>query len=224
MILPVFTLTLEPSNPLHFSIDELRSFFHKKSAEYTWLHKDSTPGFIHRYPVVQCKQIKSMLVVIGIRQGADLLQEISGTAKEFRSGENTCIISGRDREIRNEEFGISDKIRTCEFLTPWLALNQQNAKKFYDLKGKPERDAFMQKLLTGHLSTLARSLDYDLPAPLMCECRVRFKRQRIHQENVMVFLGTFSTNLRIPDYLGVGQSVSSGFGTIRCMDSSLSSP
>ncbi len=47
MILPIFTLTLEPSNPLHFSLDELRSFFHKKSAEYT-----HTPqGFPHRiYP------------------------------------------------------------------------------------------------------------------------------------------------------------------------------
>jgi hypothetical protein len=30
-----------------------------------------------------------------------------------------------------------------------------------------------------------------------------------------VFLGTFQTNLTIPDYLGIGQSVSAGFGTIR---------
>jgi len=220
MILPIFTLTLEPSNPLHFSIDELRSFFHKKSAEYTRLHKDSTTGFIHRYPVVQCKQIKSMLMVIGISQGADLLLEISGGEKEFRIGENTCTISGRDQGIRNEAFTISDKIHTYEFLTPWLALNQQNAKKFYDLKGKPERDVFMQKILTGNLHTLAKSIDYDLPAPLTCKSRVRFKRERIHQENVMVFLGTFGTNLRIPDYLGIGQSVSLGFGTIRRIDPS----
>jgi hypothetical protein len=120
--------------------------------------------------------------------------------------------------IRNEVFSISDKIHTYEFLTPWLALNQQNAKKFYDLKGKPERDAFMQKILTGNLNTLAKSIDYDLPAPLTCESRVRFKRERIHRENVMVFLGTFKTNLRIPDYLGIGQSVTQGFGTIRCRD------
>jgi len=219
MILPVFTLTLEPSNPLQFSIDELRSFFYKKLTEYTILHKDSAAGFIHRYHVVQCKQIKSMLIVIGISQGADLLQEISGGEEEFRIGENTCIISGRDKEIRNEAFSISDKIHTYEFLTPWLALNQQNAKKFYDLKGKPERDAFMQKILAGNLNTLAKSLDYDLPAPLTGESRVRFKRERIHQENVMVFIGTFSTNLRIPDYLGIGQSVSLGFGTIRRTDS-----
>jgi hypothetical protein len=32
----------------------------------------------------------------------------------------------------------------------------------------------------------------------------------------MVFLGTFGTNLTIPDYLGLGLSVSSGFGTIHC--------
>ena len=215
MILPIFTLTLEPSNPLHFSIDELRFFFHKKSAEYTRLHKDTTTGFIHRYPVVQCKQIKGLLMVIGVGQGAYLLQEISGGKQGLGNGETTCAISGRDPEIRNEVFGISDKIHTYEFLTPWLALSQQNAKKFYDLKGKPERDAFMQKILTGHLGTLAKSIDYDLPAPLSCESRVRFRRERIHRENVMVFLGTFQTNLTIPDYLGIGQSVSAGFGTIR---------
>jgi hypothetical protein len=31
----------------------------------------------------------------------------------------------------------------------------------------------------------------------------------------MVFLGKFTTNLRIPDYFGMGQSVSQGFGTIK---------
>jgi hypothetical protein len=216
MILPVFSLTLEPSNPLHFSIGELRSFFHKKSAGYTLLHKDSTTGFIHRYPVVQCKQVKGMLMVIGVGQGADFLQEISSGVEVFRFGETTCRVSGRDEEVRKKEFGISEEIHTYEFLTPWLALNQQNAKKFYDLKGKPERDAFMQKILTTHLSTLAKSIDYDLPARLTCTSRVRFKRERVHQENVMVFLGTFGTNLMIPDYLGIGHSVSSGFGTIRC--------
>jgi hypothetical protein len=154
-------------------------------------------------------------MVIGVGQGAYLLQEISGGKQGLGNGETTCAISGRDPEIRNEVFGISDKIHTYEFLTPWLALNQQNAKKFYDLKGKPERDAFMQKILTGHLGTLAKSIDYDLPAPLSCESRVRFRRERIHRENVMVFLGTFQTNLTIPDYLGIGQSVSAGFGTIR---------
>ena len=31
----------------------------------------------------------------------------------------------------------------------------------------------------------------------------------------MVFLGKFRTNLRIPDYLGIGRLVSQGYGTIK---------
>jgi hypothetical protein len=215
MILPVFTLALEPSNPLKFSLDELRSFFNNESADYTRHHKDSSTNLIHRYPVVQCKQIKNKLLVIGISQGADFLQALTYDKQELLMGENTCIILKRDQKIRNETVGITDTMQKYEFLTPWLALNQQNAKKFYYLKGKSERDTFMQKILTGYLITFAKSIDYNLPTQLICRSKVRFKRERIHHENVMVFLGTFETNLMIPDYLGIGQSVSQGFGAIR---------
>ena len=33
----------------------------------------------------------------------------------------------------------------------------------------------------------------------------------------MVFLGKFRTNLRMPDSLGIGRSVSQGYGTIKCI-------
>ncbi len=210
MILPVFTLVLQPANPLHFSLDELRTFFTRQLTDHARLHLHSSAAGIHRYPVIQCKQVKNRLLVIGISQGADLLWALSLSSQELLMGESTCTIVERDQEIRNETVGISETLQRYEFLTPWLALNQQNAKKFYDLKGKPERDAFMQKILTGSISTFAKSIDCDLRAPLMCRSKVRFRRERIHDENVMVFLGTFATNLKIPDYLGIGQSISSG--------------
>jgi hypothetical protein len=40
----------------------------------------------------------------------------------------------------------------------------------------------------------------------------------------MVFLGKFQTNLRIPDFLGIGLSVSRGFGTIHSIDKDLFNP
>jgi hypothetical protein len=215
MILPVFTLVLQPANPLHFSLYELRTFFTRQLTDHARLHLHSSAAGIYRYPVIQCKHVKNRLLVIGISQGADLLWALSLSSQELLMGESTCTIVERDHEIRNETVGISETLQRYEFLTPWLALNQQNAKKFYDLEGKPERDAFMQKILTGSISTFAKSIDCDLPAPLMCRSKVRFRRERIHDENVMVFLGTFATNLRIPDYLGIGQSISQGFGTIR---------
>jgi hypothetical protein len=215
MILPVFTLILQPTNPLHFSLDDLRTFFNTQSAGDTRLQEQSSAVHIHRYPVIQCKQVKNRLIIIGIGQGADLLWALSLNGQQLLMGENTCTIVERDQVIRNETVGISDTLQRYEFLTPWLALNQQNAKKFYYLKGKPERDAFMQKILTTAISTFAKSIDCDMLAPLICKSKVRFRRERILNENVMVFLGTFETNLRIPDYLGIGQSISKGFGTIR---------
>lgn len=215
MILRMYTISLEPEYPLWFSADVLRSFLNRKLAEYAALHRDDTAGFIHRYPVLQCKQIKNDLLVTGIGQGADCLWQLGHDQTVLGAGESSCRIITRDPAIRPEPFGIADTTSTYEFLTPWLALNQQHAKKFYNLKGKTERDAFMQKLLTAQLNTLAKSLDCEVTVPITCEAKVRFNRERIDRENVMVFLGKFRTNLGIPDYLGIGWSVSQGYGTIK---------
>jgi Cas6b C-terminal domain/Cas6b N-terminal domain len=215
MFLRIFTLVLEPESPVRFSITELRAYFSDALKNYTDFHKDNATGFIHRYPAVQCKMIKNTLMVVGINQGADLLEQISRGRVKISPGENACSIVSRDTAVREEQFGLSDNVTTYEFLTPWLALNQQNTKKFYDLKGKPERDAFLQKLLSGGLGTLAKSLDYKPPSPVSCEEKVRFRKDWIDNKSVMVFVGKFRTNLQIPDYLGMGQAVSLGFGTIR---------
>lgn len=220
MILRMFTLFLEPEHPLQFSFEEFRSFLNKELAEYSGLQRNDSTGFIHRYPVLQCKQIKGNLLVIGISQGAGCLCQLARDQTMLGAGENTCRITARDPAIRSELFAVRDTTITYEFLTPWLALNQQHAKKFYELKGKPDRDAFMLKLLTAQLNTLAKSLDYEIPVPITCEAKVRFLRERIDRENVIVFLGKFHTNLRIPDYLGIGQLVSRGYGTIRCFPGS----
>ena len=217
MNLKIFTIILDPVDPIQFSIAEIRAYFTVKLEEYTVFNKSNDNGFIYRYPVMQCKQIKNRLLVIGISQGAALLEQLSHERNEIFSGKNTCTILERDTAIRNEEFGISGTTHTYEFLTPWLALNQQNAKKFYDLKGKPERDAFISRILIGNFETLAKSLDYKISVPITCDAKIRFRIDWMGRENVMVFLGKVRTNLRIPDYFGMGQSVSQGFGTMKCI-------
>jgi hypothetical protein len=215
MILHIFTLILEPVNPLQFSLTEFRSSLARQFAEHPALPDNPPERFIYRYPAIQCKQVKGELMLIGICQGAGFLLQMAEGDPEITMGNNRCAIASRDTEIRDEEFGITGGMYEYEFLTPWLALNQQHAKKFYDLNGKPVRDAFMQRILTANLNTLVKSLDYIPTEAPTCTAHVRFRREQIDCKNVMVFLGKFRTNLRIPDYLGIGQSVSQGFGTLR---------
>lgn len=226
MTLPVFILFLEPVHPLRFSLPEARATLTVGLAEYQASARDTgilpAGQIIHRYPAVQCKQVKNDLVAIGICQGAGFLKTLADGHAEILAGSNACTIVSRDPGIRDEAFGtngtVAGRVFEYEILTPWLALNQQNAKKFYELKGKPARDAFMQKILTGHLNTLAKSLDYLPGEPITCTPHVRFIRERIDRENLIVFLGKFQTNLCIPDYIGIGQQVSRGYGTIRKTD------
>jgi hypothetical protein len=217
MILRIFSLILEPADPLQFSLPEFRTSIARQLTEQPPRDYDGSPAgrIIYRYPAIHCKDVKGELVLIGICQGAWFLHGIAEGKKEIVTGNDRCTIVSRDMEIRDEEFGIDGGMHTYEFRTPWLALNQQNARKFYDLKGKPARDAFMHKILKENLKSLAKSLDYSHPESITCTAHVRFKRERIDRENIMVFLGKFETNLRIPNYLAIGQSVSQGYGTIR---------
>ncbi len=215
MILHTFFLTLGSTRPIHGTAHELRGFFATKFTEYTELHQHDADKFIYRYPVVQYKMIDNTPMVIGINEGAEVLKQIYDDYQEIRLGTNTYQIVERGITIRDEEFGISEKIRTYEFVTPWLALNQENYHRFYTLKGKEERDEFVRKILIGNIISMSKSLKYDVPAQIKCDTNLRFRKDRLKDVSVMTFTGTFHANFLIPDYLGVGKSVSRGFGAVK---------
>ncbi len=215
MILHTFTLTLGSTCPIHGTAHELRGFFATKFTEYTELHQHNADKFIYRYPVVQYKMIGNTPMVIGINAGAEVLKQIYDEYQEIRLGANTYPIVERGITVRDEEFGISEKIRTYEFVTPWLALNQENYQKFYTLKGIEERDEFLWRILIGNIISMSKSMGYDVPGQIKCDADVHFRKDRLKDVSVMTFTGKFHANFLIPDYLGIGKSVSRGFGAVK---------
>jgi hypothetical protein len=215
MKLPVVILTIEPEDPIRFAVEELRSDLAVGLADCMRQQPASPDAFIHRYPVLQVKLVRGTFMVLGISQGATFLYDVTEDKPVLGTGTNTCQITSRDAGIRQEQFGTLDTDTLYEFQTPWLALNQQNAKKFYELKGKPARDTFMLNMLRTQLNSLAKSLDYPITVPITCSAKVRFLRERVGRENRIVFLGKFQTNLCIPDYFGIGRSISQGYGTTK---------
>lgn len=215
MILHIFTLTLGSNGPIRGSAPELRGFFATKFTEYIELHQHNADKFIYRYPVVQYKMINEVPTVIGINEGSEVLKQIYDGYDQIRLGANTYSIVERGISIRDEEFGISDMIHSYEFVTPWLALNQENYYKYYHLKGKPERDEFIRRILIGNIISMSKSLEYEIPSQIKCDVIVHFQKERLKNVNVMSFTGKFHTNFQIPDNLGIGKSVSRGFGAIK---------
>jgi len=215
MILHTLTLTFDSSRPVHGFAPELREYLKKKFAEYTELHHEEADTFIHRYPVVQCKMVKDVPTVIGINEGAVFLKKLADESREIRVGPDTYWIAEHDISITDEEFGLSDTSHSYEFATPWLALTQENYKRFYKLTGKPARDEFVQKILVDTILTLSKSLGCEVTAPVICDTNLHFQKDQLKGVSVMTFTGKFQVNFLIPDYLGIGKSVSQGYGAMR---------
>lgn len=215
MILHTLTLTLGSTRPIHGSASELRGFFATRFNEYTELHQHDADRFVYRYPVVQYKIIRDVPTVIGINEGAEVLKQIYDEYQEIRLGANTYQVVERSISLKDEEFGISDAVRSYEFVTPWLALNQENYHTFYRLKSNEERDVFLQKTLTGNILSMSKSFHYQVPGRISCDLSVMVRKDHLKDVRVMTFTGTFQTNFIIPDYLGLGKSVSRGFGAVR---------
>ncbi|MFZ3384314.1 MAG: CRISPR-associated endonuclease Cas6 [Candidatus Methanoperedens sp.] len=214
MNLKTFTLTLVSNRHIEGTSTQLRGFFATKFNEYTLLHQHSADKFIYRYPLVQYKMINSAPMVIGINDGAEVLKQIYDKYDEIKLGEEVYEIVERGICVKNQEFGLSEKIHSYEFATPWLALNQENYMKYYGLKDGGERLDFLRKTLTGNLLSMSKSLDYQVPDKIKCDVQVNIRKRRLKDVNVMTFIGGFQANFIIPDHLGLGKSVSRGFGAV----------
>lgn len=213
--LEVFSLSFVADRPVTGSAHQLRGFFATKFNEYILLHHHNADRLIYRYPLVQYKILNGTPMVIGINEGSDLLKEIYYLSPSIRLGEDEYRIVRESVDVRRVPFGLDTIFHTYEFITPWIGLNQENYQAFYRARSPEERRDLLRRTLTGNILSMAKSLNYQVPGQIRAEVEVRPLKQRLKDVNLMAFLGKCHCNFQIPDYLGIGKSVSRGFGTLK---------
>lgn len=214
MNLLVFTLSLASTRPFKESGAQLRGFFATKFNEYQLLHQHDTDKFIYQYPMVQYKMIGRTPMVIGINEGAEVLKEIYDEYDKINLNGNEYEIVERGITYKKEDFGISDKLIKYDFVTPWFALNQKNYRK-YLYSGRDQQLELLRKNLVGNMLSMSKSLGYQVPEMIKCHTELQKRSSSLKGNEILVFKGSFVTNFQIPDYLGLGKSVSRGFGTVK---------
>jgi len=217
MKLKIFKLQLVSDKTIQGSASQLRGFFATKFNDYQLLHQHDTDKFIYNYPRVQYKVICGDHVVIGINEGAEVLMEIKDYCDPIVLGGNRYNIVGQQFSLKECELSITNKPLMYTFTTPWLALNKNNYREFYACRNRDERSELLSKTLTGNILSLCKSFDYLVPDKITTVVNVKAGKIRLKTVNVMSFCGTFITNFNIPDLLGLGKSVSRGYGAVqRC--------
>ncbi len=212
--LKVFTLSLTSTRPIQESGAQLRGFFATKFNEYSLLHQHNADKFIYRYPMVQYKMINRTPTVIGINEGAEVLKEIYDEYDKIKLNGNEYEIVERGITYKKEDFGISDKLIKYDFVTHWFALNQENYKKYLILDKEQQYDLLNRNLI-GNILSMSKSLNYQVPEMIKCHTELQERSSSLKGNEIIAFRGSFVTNFQIPDYLGLGKSVSRGFGTVK---------
>ncbi|HOK80525.1 MAG TPA: CRISPR-associated endonuclease Cas6 [bacterium] len=203
--------------PVKGTPDKLRGYFANRFTDYRLVHNHLGDNkFLYKVPLIQYKILKQKPFIIGINEGADVLQNIHQDIDLLKIGNVEYQIKEKTIVMRTDNFGITENNLCYFFLSPWLALNEENYKSYRNLKSMPEKREFLQKILVGNIISISKSIGYTVPEPIKATIeKIKQVRTTFKGIPMLGFLGSFSINFEIPDYWGIGKSVSRGFGTIK---------
>ncbi len=216
MHLQTLKLTLKSDRPVEASAAKLRGFFATRFNEYALLHQHiNVDKLLYRYPRIQYKILEGAAIVLGIEEGTEVLKAVYDKYDTIQLGENEYTIVERGIALKEEAFGIATEILSYEFITPWIALSQTNYQKYLESKREQRRE-LLRRTLIGNILSASKGLDYVVMDDIRLVIgRLRRQKCMIKGTPFIGFLGVFMVNFSIPDYMGLGKSVSRGFGTVR---------
>ena len=214
MILKILRLTLHSEAPMRGDAAKLRGFFATSFNDYALLHQHVTDRLIYRYPLIQYKMLQGSPLILGINEGADVLKEIYDKFDEIKMGESRYSIMERGVSVKREEFGCTEEIHSYRFATPWLALSQDNYHRFQNASQEEKRD-LLRRILVGNILSASKGLGYVAKQHIRLELGgMEDGISQIKGTKVTGLRGEFTTNFIIPDLLGLGKSVSRGYGAV----------
>ncbi len=212
------TLLLNNINLKPSQIHKFRGFVGNAFKAHDLIHNHDEKGKpIYRYPLIQFKLIDKMPAIIAITDRAvSIFAEIFMKLDKIIIEGTLIPVFEKDLKLEEVEFGYSDEIFMYEFVSPWIGLNQKNFKR-YNNAGSDEKNQILTKVMTGNILSMSKYLDCWLSKDQKIKIDIKLKEIKVNLKGKSMtgFSGIFKTNFLIPDYLGIGKSVSRGFGAVK---------
>ena len=214
MDLNFFSLTLQAVSRIPQDPERIRGFFVSQFTDNELIPQYRGSDIRYQYPLVQFRILGEKALVIGIEEGADYLSDLYGDTRRIRIGTIEYEITQRSIQVERSPFGISDQIHSYTFLTPWIALNQDNFREYQSLS-TPERTERLRTILVGNILSVAKGLDILVEGQITVECpAISTTPRRLKGTGLIGFTGGFTVNFDIPQYMGLGRFVFRGFGAL----------
>jgi hypothetical protein len=219
--LPIALLSLQLSRALSPSEATLmRGFAGKLMPNSLLIHHHYGDRLVYTYPRVQFKIIGGRAVVLGIAEGTSIVADL-----EYLLQDRLVMLANEQLQINDiiiqqyiEPFGLSDGESEYIFISPWLALNDHNYRRYVATQSGKKQN-LLRQILIGNILSMAKGLGIVVPERIFVELEVNKRQVSLKGNKMFAFLGKFRTNFLLPDLAGLGKSVSRGFGTIQSTSS-----
>lgn len=194
---------------------KLRGYFGNLFKEHSpLLHNHYADGSSrYAYPLVQYKVVDRIPLLVGFQEGADLLVSLFLKIRELDIEGQHFAVQAKNIQQKQYELNVNRQLYNYTFKTLWMALNQENFKKYSKLN-ENEKGTFLNRQLQNNILSFYKGLSYRSSERIMAVTRLAEKQTLFKDQPMLAFSGEFTTNAYLPECTGIGKAVSRGFGTV----------
>ncbi len=194
---------------------KLRGYFGNLFREHSpLLHNHYHDGSTrYAYPLVQYKVIDHIPVLVGFQEGAELLVSLFLKIRELDIEGKHFPVLAKNIQQKQFEITVNQQLFNYTFKTLWMALNQENFKR-YILLDEAEKGTYLSHQLQNNILSFYKGLSFRTSERIMAITRMEEKQTLFKNQSMLAFFGQFTTNAYLPEWAGIGKAVSRGFGTV----------
>lgn len=171
-------------------------------------------GYHYRYPLIQYRNRLGNAAIIAMNEGVMAVQQaLSQNSWQIRWKGEPIDLNIDNLQVKEYELCLLPKLKTYH-LHRWIALNDENYEKWCKTPFLKDRVELLENVLAGHILHFASAMDWQVPENREIHI-TNIKRQtwvRVHGVRLLAFDIVYQSNIFLPSLVGLGKSVSHGFG------------
>ena len=185
--------------------------------ENTLFHNHLGKNYRFAYPLIQYKRIRKKPHLVCIEDGVDEVHHF------FENKQEGLMLGDRPYELNVENIRLNrftmqvwDKSFNY-FMYDWLPLNQRNYQLFKSFDSEIEQKEFLEKILRGNILSFAKGINWTVENEIKVRINEIIRKKIIKVKGVPreTFTLTFSSNVFLPNHIGLGKNASMGYGVIQ---------
>lgn len=180
-------------------------------------HNHLDNKFRYSYPLIQYKVLRKNPTIVCVNEGSEeILKFFEKTDWSMAVGQRE--VQTRIKDIHFDYFYCGFSAKPIKYqIYNWFALNEANFEKYSHLDDDYARMKLLKRIIIGNILSFAKGIGWNVDREIEVMLTDLPKQRLFSFKNhrMMGFDLKILTNVILPDAIGLGKSVSRGFGTIR---------